>query len=74
MDDGIKKSSDGVFNPHMTLGKFPQKDIDKAMNKYQEQWQPFEYYCDEIYFLQRDKETPMEVVRTIKLMKTEESK
>ena len=39
----------------MTLGKFPQQQVDKAITKYQQDWKPIEYLCDQIYFLQRDK-------------------
>lgn len=72
-DDLAKKGKDG-FKPHMTLGRFEEKLIQKKLNQYQANWQTLSFKVDELYLISRkDGESPFYVQKTIKLNAAKES-
>ena len=66
-NDQVTKSKDG-FNPHMTLGNFPTKEIASKKAQYQKDWTTKEFVVDKLNLIKRDgQDTPFYVVETVAL-------
>jgi RNA 2',3'-cyclic 3'-phosphodiesterase len=66
-DDLTKKSEDGSFHPHLTLGQFDLKKIDSVLPSFQKKWDPISFLVNEIYLIERSSQTtPFYVKKTIK--------
>jgi 2'-5' RNA ligase len=66
MNDLSKKSEDG-YHPHLTLGRFSGNEMPKRIAEFQQGWKEFSYLCRELHMIERDKDTPFVIKRTIRL-------
>ena len=51
----------GHFNPHLTVGKFKQKEIGDWMRKFQSSWTGKKFQCDMLYLISRRGSNPFEI-------------
>lgn len=57
-----------VYNPHLTLGQFDKKEIERMKNEFKKEWEPIEFMVDKVYFISRDgQSTPMHIEQIIPL-------
>lgn len=51
----------------MTLGRFSSNEMPKRIAEFQQNWKEFTYFCKELHMIERDKDTPFVIKKTIKL-------
>ncbi len=57
-----------VFTPHLSLGKFSHKEVDKYMNEFKDNWEDIEFEVNEVYLISRaDFDDPFHVRYTVNL-------
>ena len=56
------------FTPHLTLGQFGKKDVERKKTEFKKNWTTIEFEVNEIYFLSRAGQTsPMEIRERVPL-------
>ena len=55
------------FGPHLTMGKFKVKEINRFKSKFQMSWKPISFQCDAIYLMTRQGSEPFKIRHKIPL-------
>lgn len=63
----LVQKNDG-FHPHLTLGHFDEKTIEKKKEEFEKQWIPISFMVNELYVIfRKDAVSPFFVTKTIRL-------
>ena len=57
----------GGFSPHLTVGKFQMKDMEKYMKDFQRNWTKITWQCENIYLISRRGNDPFVIRHTLTL-------
>jgi len=65
-DDQTKKSDDGLFHAHLTVGQFKgQREVLKFKSDFEKNWKPIQWQVKEVYIISRSGEDPFTIRHTI---------
>ena len=67
MKCATKHGKQSKYIPHLTVGKFKIKEINRFKNRFQTSWKPISFQCDAIYLISRQGNEPFKIKHKLSL-------